>query len=440
MDKSIRIRFVIPDNWKVGTSLETDSSGYLYAKSYQELLDNPIIAGKITNYAFQRDSINYFIYVYSDSSSITARRLKHDVISAVEDFHTFIPSPHYNYYSFLFNFLKDSSSWFGAHEHKQSSIYAVASREFSKINRNIDWVIRHELFHTLTPLSLKGSEIKDNDYLSDREVTNLWFYEELAQWAAFKMQLINGTIDLDAYLKVLGNTLTFQEFQDDSLTVIQLSQRAYKTKGNLSIIYRKGMIIGTLLDLKIIELTKGRKTLREVLLELNEQYSSGRLFSSDSLITLIANLTQPEIKQFIESLLFSNDLSQMEGLFKTFDISYVNRERHSFLKSDLGIAMYYSPSKKRYVIEGIDKDTRQYGFTIGDVLLSINENAITTSLYIPELRDLFISSPGMSFNVVVRNQKEEKRTIQARSVPYYIRNRFEINSTESSLYYVLTGR
>jgi predicted metalloprotease with PDZ domain len=440
MDKSIRIHFVMPDNWKVGTSLETDSSGYLYAKSYHELLDNPIIAGNITNYAFQKDSIKYFIYVYSDSASITARRLKRDVISAVEDFHSFIPSPQYTYYSFLFNFLNDSSSSIGALEHRQSSLYTVASREFSKINGNVDWVIRHELFHTITPLSLKGSEIKDKDYLSDREVTNLWFYEGLAQWAAFKMQLINGTIDLDDYLKILGNSLTFQEFQDDSLSVIQLSQRAFKTKENLPIIYRKGLIIGTLLDLKIIELTNGKKTLREVLLELNKQFSSGQTFASDSLITIISELTHPDIRPFIDSLLFSNDLSGIEGLFKTFDIKYVKRERHYFFKSDLGIAMYYSPSKKRYVIEGVDKEARQYGFTIGDVLQSINGNTITSSLYIPELKDLFISSPGMSFNVVVRNQKGEIHTIQAKSVPYYIRNKFEINSTESSLYNVLTGR
>jgi predicted metalloprotease with PDZ domain len=433
-EKPIRIRILRPEVWKIGTALEMDSIGYLYAATYHQLMDNPIIAGNLSQYAFEFNSTTYFVYVYSDTSGFSARGMRKIVKNAAIDADLFMNKSSFSSYSFLFNFLKDSLLSFGAHEHSNSSMYVNPVKNIRNVKENLNWIIRHELFHTLTPLGLKGRDIDDKEYLCVSQVTNLWFYEGLAQWAAFKMQLMNGTIALEEYLKVLSNCLSELEFGKDTLSLIQLSQGVYQNRSFISDIYLRGIITGTLLDMEIILKTNGKRTLREILLELRDEYPPGKPFATDSLIEIIASKTYTDVGTFLHKILYSNEMPDLKELFDRFGVMYTDRENHSFIRSDFGLELRPDSKNERFIIHGIYNEADLYSFQKGDTLLTINGYRMSPMQFVPEVRNLFTSDPGLGYVAVLKGTDGKERTVNARTVRYYMRNQFNIIFEDSDMY------
>lgn len=426
IDKPVRIRLTVPEEWTLGTSLVMDSAGALYADNYQHLQDSPILAGLLSRRVLSHNDRNYFIYRYNEGPRISIWRLRRKVRAAVKDVDHFVEGFPSRNYSLLFVFADDELPGFGAHEHAHSSVYSMGVPRDRKMVRSMDWVIRHELFHTVVPLSLQSTEIHDLDYLEPRAVSHLWFYEGLTQWATFKMQLNNGTLDSRRYLALVGNMLRLQDTKEDSLSLVTLSRKALNNRRILPDIYRRGMVFGAVLDIYIVAKTRGRTTLREVVLTMKNRYPPGTAFAADSIFDIIASLSHPSVKEFCTDYLVENRRRSLLKAFADIGIDYEVRQTHPQVKAGFGFIPASRKKPLPIVVGGVYKEAKGFGYEPGDTLVRINGRELDEYSLPSIVRPLLTSSPGKSYTaVVLRDGKRE--TVVAQTVRYYRRHVIEID-------------
>jgi predicted metalloprotease with PDZ domain len=435
----VRIQLIFPEKWKIGTSLVADSSGYLYANSYYEMQDNPIIAGALSQSSFKVNNKNFFIYTYSQSPQFSARNLKRLIKESVEDADYFLNGFLPSNYCFLFSFLNDSVKVGGAHEHSRSSLYGFSLTKFPQLRSNLEWIVRHELFHSMIPLYLQGDEISSLDFINSRTVDHLWFYEGLAQWSAFKMRLITGEISTEEYLGVLRNAYIISDTKNDSLDFIALSRNVLNEKYTLSDVYRRGLLFGNMLDIYIISKTEGNATLRETLLKLKDQYPLGKPFYSDSLFSIISSLTHPEVKTFLENALLRNSVNTSE-LFEKVGIDYSAGETHPIVVSELGPMLRPDYNSYCMLIGGAYSEAKEYGYKAGDTLLSVDGKDITPDNFAFSVKHLTTEKPGLKYTAEVRGTDGVQRTINGTTIPYYVRHKMSISPNDVSLREVWLSR
>ncbi|MBN1759870.1 MAG: hypothetical protein JW863_16205 [Chitinispirillaceae bacterium] len=430
----VRVGLHLPENWLIGTSLVTDSSGYFYADSYDRLQDCPIIAGRMTESGFKNGNKQFFIYTCSDDPSISSRCLKRVVRKSIRDADFFLNGSLPPDYCFLFSITDDSLVRIGALEHRTSSLYGMITGTFRGMKSALSWIIRHELFHTMIPLSLRGSEIDKHDYLDSLPVDHLWFYEGIAQWAAFKMQLINGTMSPEEYLGMLSGQFTISDTKEDTLDFITLSRNVIKKKSLISDVYRRGFQFNTLLDMCIIEKTKGETTLRETILKMRELYPQEHPFPADSLLQIIARLTHPDVGTFLERSLRFNEPVNRSELFSAVGLSYARLEKSPLVKSEFGIYLYVDDHSDRLFVQGVFPEGRNFGYRNGDTLLTVNGQTVDRQSFAAVVYRLSSGEPGKAYTAEVRGKDGELRTIEARTVPHYVRHKISIENSDNSFF------
>ena len=65
-------------------------------------------------------------------------------------------------------------------------------------------------------------------------------------------------------------------------------------------VYQRGALIGLLLDIEIIRLTNGKKTLKDVVIELAGKYGPNRSFNEQTFFDEFASLVHPELRQWFK--------------------------------------------------------------------------------------------------------------------------------------------
>ncbi|WP_240410350.1 M61 family metallopeptidase [Hymenobacter oligotrophus] len=129
----------------------------------------------------------------------------------------------------------------------------------------------HEFFHIVTPLNIHSEIIERFNFVQPTGSQHLWLYEGTTEWAAHMMQLRGGLITLDEYLATLRNKVGYsQERADTTYSLKRLGLNSFSDEGQQQYgnIYQRGALTASLLDLRLLELSGGKRGLREVLLEL----------------------------------------------------------------------------------------------------------------------------------------------------------------------------
>jgi predicted metalloprotease with PDZ domain len=80
------------------------------------------------------------------------------------------------------------------------------------------------------------------------------------------------------------------------LALTSYSNEGQRQYGN---IYMRGALVAGLLDIRLLELSGGRRGLRELVLELAGEYGKDRPFPEDRFFDIVAAKTHPEIADFL---------------------------------------------------------------------------------------------------------------------------------------------
>ncbi|MGF7215258.1 putative metalloprotease with PDZ domain [Spirosoma lacussanchae] len=294
----LEVKINYPADWSVGTALDKNARGNFVAASYDRIVDSPILLGRLTKASTTVAGAQIDVYTYSKTDKIKSEQLLGSMQAMLNAAGQFLKQLPVKRYTFLYHF--EDESW-GAWEHSYSSEYVLKEEEFSKkVGEEVTSIAAHEFFHVVTPLNIHSELIEQFNFVTPTPSEHLWLYEGVTEWASNAMQLRGQIMDLPTYLDQQSKKISIDKQLDTTYTLSQLGLTCFTDEGQKQYfnIYNRGALVAGLLDIRLLELSKGTRGLREVVNELATTYGPNKAFPEKEFFTIFTQKTYPEIADF----------------------------------------------------------------------------------------------------------------------------------------------
>jgi predicted metalloprotease with PDZ domain len=408
----VKMKLEYDPDWTIGTSLLLDDDGYYTAESYDFFADSPILLGELTVATTKVNDIEVGVYVYSPNDSNNAEgtlEIADTLLQAIGEFIGYSPVTHYNY---LICFLDEQTFQdlgflgAGALEHSYSSLFVYPG--FGNFGMGIQDDMAHEFLHILTPLNLHSNIIEPFNFETPTAPEHLWLYEGVTEWGSDISQMRGGLITTDQYLKKLSNKIThsYQFRQDISLTELSLDVYSDVITMEFLNFYEKGAVTAAMLDIRLLELSNGTRGLREVFLDLLEQYGKNKPFPEDEFFEIFVANTYPEIEVFIEDYIKGTKTLPYQEYMAKLGFNYIKERPSEDSRPSLGIQMGMN-DQQQLTIVGLDENAGNSELKVGDVPLKILDIDVNMENARQIFGKLHSMNVGETVNVLVRRGDEE---------------------------------
>jgi predicted metalloprotease with PDZ domain len=408
----IKLKLDYNTDWTVGTSLTIDEDGYYTSESYDYLADSPILMGDLTTASTSVNGIKVGVYVYSPDSTINADKIMDaadDILQSASEFIGYSPVTHYNFLMCFLDmptFMQMGFAGAGALEHSYSSLFVFPA--MGRLSQEIKDDMAHEFLHILTPLNLHSNIIQPFNFEVPTASQHTWLYEGVTEWASDIMQLRSGLITTDEYLKRISDKLTINDRFSQDLSLTELSKRVYEDVVTMQFLnfYNKGAVTAVFLDIKLLELSGGKQGLREVYLELLDNYGKDKPFPEDDFFKIFVDMTYPEIERFINDYIKGTQPLPIEEYMVKLGFKYIHERVSEDKRPSLGIEMGMN-GKQQFTIIGVSEISAEAGLQAEDVPLKI----LDTEVSMTTAREIFGKLQSMKIGdpvdiVVQRGDKE----------------------------------
>ncbi|SMB98333.1 peptidase M61 domain protein [Hymenobacter roseosalivarius DSM 11622] len=338
----LRLKLNYPKDWKAGTVLVPDAQGYYRLDDYDYAVDSPILVGRLTEASTELGDADVALYCYSATDKVQAEPLLGYMQKMLNAAQAFLGGNlPVKRYAFLYHFADKSA---GAWEHSYSSEYVLRETPLTAESaRNVVDIAAHEFFHIVTPLNIHSEIIEQFNFVNPTGSEHLWLYEGVTEWASHTMQLRGGLVSLDDYLETLHDKVVYDRTRADSTySLSKLGLNSFGDEGQRQYgnIYQRGALTATLLDLRLLELSGGKRGLREVLLELAKKYGPDKPISEKNFFQDFTRLTYPEIGDFFARYIQQAEPLPLQEYFAKVGIRYNRSLRTGRQIATLGQASY----------------------------------------------------------------------------------------------------
>jgi predicted metalloprotease with PDZ domain len=320
------VRLTLPAQWPQSmTSLAAAPDGianHYRADDYDTLNDSPILAGKLSVHEFTVAGSTHFLVdagTLGEWDGALAARSVEQFVRANYAFWGFVP---FRKYVFL-NLFRQGG---GGLEHLNSTL--LTSRfSAGAPGGNLRWLnfVSHEYFHAFNVKRLRPVELGPFDYERPPSTTSLWVSEGLTSYYGELMVARSGLETPADYLASLSSHITSVQASPGRLVqTLDQSSLDVWTAGTSGVgqdpkttvsYYEKGPIVGFLLDARIRRLTKGKRSLDDVMRLAYKRYSGRQGFTADQFRATAEEIAGTNLKDwFHRALASTEELDYAEAL------------------------------------------------------------------------------------------------------------------------------
>jgi predicted metalloprotease with PDZ domain len=372
-----------PAAWSAATSLipiQTETSKDRFrTERYNDLVDAPIMYGKPDTITLELGGAQILFSVYSPNKQVSAKFVSQEIKPILEAAKNYLggqlPIKKYAFIIYLFEGFSGSGSA-GALEHSYSSMYFLPEEDSVSISQVVRDVAAHEFYHVITPLNIHSEEIGNFDFSTPKMSRHLWLYEGVTEYTAHYVQLRENLKTekefMDQFQQKIRNS---HRYFNDTLPFTEMSMGCLdKYKSQYQNVYEKGALIGFCLDLRIRQLSQGKKGLQDIINQLAIKYPKEKSFKDSELIPEIIKLTFPELGTFFSDFVEGTKPLPLEETFSA--LGYTFKRMQQVTDFSFGsLKMVINQENKRlmvYDISEMDNFGKKLGFKEGDQLLTIN--------------------------------------------------------------------
>lgn len=396
------INLSTPTNMIGITSLEgtTTSAGEIVYKAhdYHQLMDCPIIVCTPDTAQFLVGKTLVTIGVINETGAKGgAQKILTEVkesIIAAEKFLGELPVKNYNFLVYVKDFsqYKDvlegkgglfkklkavknlKGQGFGALEHPTSSLYFMPDFGHEEYIKQMKDVCIHEFLHIVTPLNLHSQYIGNFNYTTPIMSKHLWLYEGITEYFAGVIQMKGELTTPEKYFTRMKAKMQDGDEFPNTMTFTQMSENVLVEpyKKQYDQVYQRGAVLGMLLDIEIINLTQGKKTLRDVVLTLSKKYGPNKSFDEATFIDEFVAQVHPNLAQFFNNYITGSQPLPYESSFGTIGVEYktetkVAGAKHPVLGNDVKYK-YMSQQGGLYIIKAVGANDF-VGLKKGDIIV-----------------------------------------------------------------------
>lgn len=409
----VTVTYTIPEGWIVGTAMQKDKKGFK-ASSYDDLVDNPLMFGppsKLTMASLNVGGADIAIYCYSSNDVARADTLIRHMTDMLRASEAFIGKLPVNRYVFLYEFTSQPLFAYGAWEHNYSSYYILPEAMISRGYRRVVKTAAHEFFHIITPLNVHSEITHHFNFETPTPSRHLWLYEGCTEWAAQIMQVRGGLTTPEDFLDEMSTKMRQDEGYDPTVSLVDLSLGSYdryvKEYGN---IYAKGALACMVLDMKLLDLSKGNLGLREVIQKLTKKYGPTKPFVDSTFFDEFTKMTYPEIGDFFKRHIIGAERLPIEEYAAKAGYSYQLEKPTGVFVGNAGLFRVGFEDGKVEVTTTIESDslTKALGIRKGDFILKFRVNDTEVNSLNQKIEGLIRSvQPGDSIAWTVERDGKE---------------------------------
>jgi predicted metalloprotease with PDZ domain len=229
------------------------------------------------------------------------------------------------------------------------------------------------------------------------------------------MQLRYGMFDLDEFFKRLQEKLIVDARYDTTYSLSKLSLTSYTDEGQAQYgnIYQRGALVAGLLDIRLLELSDGKRGLREVINELSKKYGAKSAFPEAEFFDIFVEMTYPEIADFFELYIKNANPLPIQSYYAKIGIDYVASSKTGKMIPSLGIGL--AAPQGTIIITNPTDSARAFGVKQNDVFFKVNDDEIDLKNARMVLGILSQQPIGYTYDLVVKRGDEEI-TLDARII------------------------
>jgi predicted metalloprotease with PDZ domain len=292
------VRFQFPEDWQIATGLaKTSKTNTFSAHSANELLDCPVLAGRLHQWKFIVKRINYTVAylpvddgkLHFDSVSLV-NNIRKIVIQTVSLFDG-IP---YKNYIFLF---EDGVN--GALEHTNSVTIGAPDTSLAHNMQDTYSEIAHEFSHSWNLMRIKPADYTELNYGPKQCSAELWFSEGMAMFYADLLPRRAGLPVEDKTRLNHLNTLVNRYYADTGNMVVppeKVSLASNNGPGSLGdyspSIHLQGELIGSMLDMLIRNSTHGERSFDDVMRLMYKRFGKNKGFYASDVEHAVMDVCQ----------------------------------------------------------------------------------------------------------------------------------------------------
>ena len=428
------------------SSDQSDEIDIFRARNYHHLIDCPIMVSKPDTTTFIVSNTKIHIESFHANGQVGyAEVIKKEIQPSIEAVATFTDSlPVYEYHFILYisdgkklmetlqskeegfftkaKTVMDNVTLFGsgALEHGNSSFYALTDFGDTTFTSMIKRVALHEFMHIFTPLNLHSKYIGDFDYVNPQMSKHLWLYEGITEYFASLILVQAGLITPKEFFsdRLSKKISSAARYPEKKISFTEMSENVFQKKYQRHYyqVYKRGALIGLLLDIEIIRLTNGKKTLKDVVIELAGKYGPNRSFNEQTFFDEFTSLVHPELRQWFKDHVEGTvPLDVAKGL-DLIGVEYSKNGKHVVSKrifKDYGSKTYMiSMGKYRKIKKVGEKDP--IGFFEGDQVDTEHlEKVLYDDLGYPvkenTIVDIFIKRDGKIISLPYTVEHKERK-------------------------------
>ena len=267
---------------KISTSLEevNGDSFTRRAPDYDILFDSPIEVGNQDVFGFDAAGVKYEVCMVG-GGNYDRERLKVDMAKIVEqETAVFGENPNKHYVFIVQNYFRGG----GGLEHLSSTTLGFSRDSYANENgyRNFLSLVAHEHFHLWNVKRLRPIVLGPFDYDNENYTTDLWIAEGFTAYYQNIILRHAGLITPEIYLDAVAggfNTIEntpgakIQTLAESSFDAWIKAYRPNENSANTGIsYYDKGAVVAMMLDLEIINDSKGQYALDDVMKYMYDTY------------------------------------------------------------------------------------------------------------------------------------------------------------------------
>lgn len=306
----VTLKVIPPSDWEVVTAMDPvkNEQNTFSAQDFDALADSVIELGhfEILEFSYRRKE---YKIVISGKGNHDADKLKSDVTKLVKTAVTFFKgkAPFNRYYFILFLIEKGMEGL----EHKNSTVLLWPALSFTEKQQYADFLslVSHEFFHAWNVKTIKPSDFNHYSYLTEDYTKMLWFAEGLTNYYGDLLMQRSGIWTRDEYFQHLTLRLK-QILEIPGRKLSSLEKASYDSwyrhgqpnpnTLNISVsYYKKGELVGLMLDLFIRHLSENNHSLDDVMRELyTAARKTNRGINTEQLKQIIENYTTHDFSDF----------------------------------------------------------------------------------------------------------------------------------------------